>query len=130
MAKQGQGKPSPSRDLRGDGSTGVDVQLLYRVVNEQIEQLGVSWTQPDDTLIVVCECADPDCLERFELATSLYDAVRAEPTHFVLAPGHQIADVDRVVEAGPDYLIVEKTGEDAQRAARLDPRAAVERTLS
>jgi hypothetical protein len=130
VAKQGQGRPSPSRELRGDDSTGVDVQSLYRVVNEQIEQLGARWTQPYDTMIVVCECADPDCLERFELATSLYDAVRAEPTRFVLAPGHKIADADRVVEAGPDYLIVEKTGEDAVRAARLDPRAAAVRSVS
>jgi hypothetical protein len=36
----------------------------------------------------LCECVDPRCTEIIRLSLTEYDEVRAEPTGFVVAPGH------------------------------------------
>jgi hypothetical protein len=47
--------------------------------------------------------------------------VRAEPTHFIVAPdpAHFIADVETIVERTERYWIVEKIGAAAERAKEL-----------
>ena len=71
----------------------------------------------------VCECADIECIERIELSLQQYEAVRDEPTHFFVKPGHELADQERVVESHPEFLIVQKIGHAGERATELDPRA-------
>jgi hypothetical protein len=52
-----------------------------------------------------------------------YEAIRAEPTCFVVVPGHERPEIERVVERHPAYLIVEKRQEDAAEVAiETDPR--------
>jgi hypothetical protein len=96
---------------------------LFREVNEEIEQLDERWdVSPASQLIVLCECGDPRCLERIELPRPAYEAVRAERNRFLLKPGHQIADSDRVIETHDDYLVAENHGSAAEAATGLPPR--------
>jgi hypothetical protein len=44
------------------------------------------------------------------------------PTHFAVLPGHDVPTVERVVETNERYVIVEKFGEAAITAIKLDPR--------
>jgi hypothetical protein len=37
-------------------------------------------------------------------------------------PGHEIPDVERVVERHDEFVVVEKFGESPKAAIRLDPR--------
>jgi hypothetical protein len=53
-----------------------------------------------------------------------YEALRAEPTRFAVVPGHEVPDVERVVDRRPKYLVVEKDDDDAEEVAReSDPRS-------
>jgi hypothetical protein len=47
-----------------------------------------------------------------------YEAVRADPHRFVLAPGHELPGVEVVIEATPGHVVVEKVGEAGRAAAR------------
>ena len=98
------------------------VQAMYREVNEGIALINAGWEIPD--LELLCECGTPGCTDRVALTSDEYERVRAEPTRFVLRPGHEEDRVERVVERCDDHVIVENHGPAATVARRTDPRSA------
>ncbi len=104
-------------------------EALFREVNERIVEItegltsGVSQSEGIDGL--VCECADPLCSERIgPLTIAQYEEVRGDPRRFVIAAGHQSADVENVVDRQPDFWVVEKhEGVPADVARERDPRS-------
>ena len=93
---------------------------VFREVNERLERLGEEFG--DDAVEFLCECADPDCSAALSIPVSAYEAVRDHARRFLIVPGHQRADVERVVEEHPGYLVVEKVGEAGEAAEDTDPR--------
>ena len=96
-------------------------EVLFRVINEEIAQLGARFET--DPLDLVCECSDPDCTARVRVPRDEYERVRGEPTHFVVVPGHETAGRERIVLREPGYCVVEKGGEAAEIANATNPRA-------
>ncbi|MFN2471167.1 MAG: hypothetical protein ABR583_09305 [Gaiellaceae bacterium] len=96
-------------------------EVLFRTVNEAIEQQAIKFGGPDDYEFI-CECSSPGCVERLHLTLSEYEHVRSEGTRFFVAPGHQNVEVELVVETNPTFLIVEKDGAAGIVAAFEDPR--------
>jgi hypothetical protein len=98
-------------------------EALFRDVNERIAESAQRF-DADETQFV-CECADPSCAHRLEATLAEYEDVRSDGTTFMLAPGHEHDDIERVVQIRPTFNVVEKfqtTVRDTVR--RLDPRAA------
>jgi hypothetical protein len=93
---------------------------VFRKVNERLEQLGEEYG--DKAVEFVCECADRDCSAPLSIPVSAYEAVRNHARRFVIVPGHQREDVERVVEEHSDHLVVEKLGEAGEVAEDVDPR--------
>jgi hypothetical protein len=104
-------------------------EALFREVNERISQinqeLAPGSAQPDLVDGLICECSDPECLERVGPVTvAEYETVRQDPRRFIIAAGHQAADVERVVDRQPTYWTVEKhEGAPADVARERDPRS-------
>jgi hypothetical protein len=48
------------------------------------------------------------CTRTIRLNLQEYEEVRSQPGRFVIVPGHEILDVERVVEAGERYDVIEK----------------------
>ena len=73
----------------------------------------------------ICECADESCTELVRLSLREYDAIRADPTHFVNVPGHEVNAKGhaKVVSRRDGYLVVEKIGEAAEIVEERDPRS-------
>jgi hypothetical protein len=61
----------------------------------------------------VCECADRSCSAWIEVPTEVYTAVRSRPRRFIVASGHEVRDVETVVDQGPGFNVVEKPEEVA-----------------
>jgi hypothetical protein len=61
----------------------------------------------------VCECADRSCSAWIELPMEEYTAVRSNPRRFIVASGHEVPDVESVVERHPGCFVVEKPDEVA-----------------
>lgn len=59
----------------------------------------------------ICECADRTCMAWIEVPADQYDAVRSNPRLFVIAPGHEVPDIEHVVQRGDGYFVVEKPDE-------------------
>jgi hypothetical protein len=99
-------------------------EIVYRTVNEKIEDLNEAFGTLTDTMTVVCECGDESCGEQIELDVRTYERVRSEPTHFVILPGHVVPEVESVVEHGDGFDVVRKDpGEAAELAVEYDPRS-------
>jgi hypothetical protein len=96
-------------------------QALFREVNERIEELAETFDLKDE-LTILCECGSGQCDERIVLRKDEYEKLRRIPTHFAVRPGHEIPDVERVVERHDGFVVVEKFGKSAKVAIRLDPR--------
>ena len=52
------------------------------------------------------------------LAAAEYEDVRASDTRFLIVPGHQILDSERIVEEHDRYAVVEKQGDAADYVER------------
>ena len=82
-------------------------QVLLREVNERIAEIATSAVgEPPEFL---CECSRDDCTETIALSLPDYERVRSSPNLFVVVPGHDCAEVDRVVETRHESHLVEKT---------------------
>lgn len=95
-------------------------ESLFRDVNERIVELGNGFDVAETEF--VCECADSSCTSRLVASLAEYEAIRANPQRFLVLPGHERADVERVVENRDRYLVVEKFGEAGEIAEQTDPR--------
>ncbi len=97
-------------------------EALFRDVNERIAESAQRFEAPSTQF--VCECADPNCTHRLEATLEEYEEVRADGATFMLAPGHDHADIERVIDRRRGFHIVEKMQKTVRETVhRLDPRA-------
>jgi hypothetical protein len=94
-------------------------QVLFREVNERLRETVGSFEGP---LEFLCECSMEDCIETVGLGLDEYERIRSHPNLFVVTPGHELPEVERVVDNGEGYLLVEKTVA-SEAVVKADPRA-------
>ncbi len=97
-------------------------QSVFRHVNERIAEAAVRFDAEDAEF--VCECAAAECHHRVAARLDDYEQVRAEPTRFLVAEGHEAPAYEHVRERRAGYLVVEKVARAVAAAVRRsDPRA-------
>jgi hypothetical protein len=96
-------------------------EALFREVNENIARLEERHGTTTEEPVFLCECANADCIEHLAVGPDVYARVREEPRRFLILPGHEDRQLERVVEAHSDYLIVEKTGVAGDVAEQARP---------
>jgi hypothetical protein len=88
-------------------------EATFRRANEALygrfRELGT-----DDLAPFLCECGDDRCTQTIRLTLEEYDEVRGQPGRFVVVPGHEILEFERVVEARDRYEVVEKPSRTAE----------------
>ncbi len=97
-------------------------EAVFREVNEGIQR--GQW--PGDEAKPVgfrCECARLGCNLLVEVQIEQYEHVRSDPRQFLMIPGHELAEVETVVERTPTYVIVRKIDEAGEQADDSDPRS-------
>ena len=99
-------------------------EALYRQVNERIEELRDAWGESSGTFSLVCECGELRCTEQINVSPARYETIRANPSWFIVKPGHEASGVESVVDRDGEYFVVEKhPGEPERIAEETDPRA-------
>ena len=99
-------------------------EAVFRAVNERLAGLAEELAPHGERLDLVCECGHVDCAERIRVEAAIYEQVRSDSMRFVVVPGHQLPDVEDVVEQRDGYLILRKHPGESERVARAtDPRA-------
>ena len=97
-------------------------EALFRDVNERIaesaERSDVTETE------FVCECSDPNCTHRMDATLDEYERVRSDATTFMVTPGHEQNDIERVVRDGRRYNVVQKMQSTVRATVQaLNPRS-------
>lgn len=98
--------------------------MVFRQLNEQVQKgvdevnkLAVETGQSDfrimsgkiaERLHFYCECSDVNCSERVVMSYDEYKKLHRRRDRFIVVPGHEIPEVEKIVKTGPSYLLVEK----------------------
>jgi hypothetical protein len=103
-------------------------ETLHREVNERLAQMDkradAAWATDDETFEFLCECAGGDgCDARVRMKLTDYEHIRRQDDRFAVMPGHENLEIERVVDEGDGYLVVDKIAELEPYVAD-DPRGA------
>lgn len=109
----------PDGDSRRPVERAAAAEVNGRRVNEAIER-----GAPDTgTAVFVCECGTLGCNATVELTIPEYEGVRSGFQRFLVVPGHELEEIEDVVERHPSYLVVAKRdGEAVAMAYATDQR--------
>jgi len=86
----------------------VPTKEFFRRVNDAITHNGHSPAGHP----YVCECANPYCTEKVDVTREDIKVLHSLSGHYIVLPGHELPDVERVVHATDRYMIVVKTGDE------------------
>ena len=99
-------------------------EAVFREVNERVDALNRDFGVDDERIEILCECGDPECVERIEIDPAQYRELRADGRRFAVLRGHEAPDVETVVAEREGYDVVQKhPGEAARLAESTDPRS-------
>jgi hypothetical protein len=93
-------------------------QSLFREVNERIEDLASNASFAG----FICECMNESCDEQVSLTLEEYEHIRSMSNRFFVLPGHNVDEVEDIVETSDRFVVVAKLGRGASVAEHLDPR--------
>ena len=94
-------------------------EATFRKVNEGMKD----GQDGSDLLSFVCECGRLHCTRILKLTREEYEGVRANSRRFAIVDGHEIPEVEEIVERHDRYFVVEKTGApEAEIVEHTDPR--------
>ena len=98
-------------------------ETIFRDVNERIEEAAAAQLIDPHVFEFLCECSNIDCTLRLPLTLGAYESVRDDPAQFVVAPGHDLPEIEEVVHRTAGYQVVRKHGAAAELAENRDPRS-------
>lgn len=82
-------------------------EKLFREVNERVAEMNAGFSSGAEPQWV-CECGDETCFEKLTVPLDEYAEIRSHESWFVIKPGHEKLDVERVVRRSEGSLVVEK----------------------
>jgi hypothetical protein len=99
-------------------------ESAFRALNESLEA-SIHSGRPDSDLVgFVCECGHSNCDMTVRLTLPTYESIRQDSRRFFVVPGHEIPEVEHVVDHGDGYLVVRKHQAVAEIVEQTDPRRA------
>src|SRR5436190_10655223 len=114
-------RPLPCRFVDAREDRLAKNEILFRNVNERIERAAAPHGWNAEVFEFLCECSNIDCTLHLRLTLADYRRVRSDSRLFVVAPGHELPEIEHVVERTDAYQIVLKEDEAAAIAADHDP---------
>jgi hypothetical protein len=105
-------EPDKERVARNEG--------LFRLLNDGRE-LEAQADGDDDQVAFTCECGRLTCHQPLRLTIAEYEAVRTQPRHFAVLPGHEIPETEDIVDRTDRYFVVRKRSETAPIVEASNP---------
>ncbi len=95
---------------------------LFRSVNEEIERAAENQGTDSHEYEFFCECSDRGRTEKVVVTLAEYSRARANPKRFIVVKGHVVQEIEHVVDAAEDHVLIEKDGRAGAIATELDKR--------
>jgi hypothetical protein len=84
-------------------------EATFREINSTLhEGLSKAEREQGEPVAFVCECGETSCHALVKIDLERYEQTRAHPERFVIVPGHEIPDVERVLERDETWAVVAK----------------------
>jgi hypothetical protein len=93
-------------------------EAFFRQVNERVQEVNETFSVLTGTGDLICECGNAACVNRITMPMEDYRELRADATLFAVVPGHEIPDVEDVVDERGGYGVVRKHEGDPAEIAR------------
>jgi hypothetical protein len=98
-------------------------EAAFRTRNQSLKAI-LDSVLPDENkddfkLRFTCECSNEDCHEVVELSAAEYEQIRRDNRKFIILPGHQQRDIERVVSSA-GYAVAEKLQDPPPSDGRLN----------
>jgi hypothetical protein len=97
-------------------------EVVFREINERVNELAATHGSDEHLYTFFCECSNADCTLQVELTRGAYEEVRAHGARFLIAVGHELPEIERVVAQNEGYWVVQKEDAAAELAREHDPR--------
>ena len=84
-------------------------EASFREINATLHDgLSKAQLEQDEPVAFVCECGVASCHALVRIPIDRYQAAREHPERFVIVPGHEMPDVERIVDRNAAWAVVEK----------------------
>ena len=109
----------------------VENEVAFRQANEhiqknlkQLKQMASNEDNPrlyshKGKVYFYCECADENCRKRIAISPKKYEELHQNSSQFILIPGHEVTEVERVVYRTDQYEVVEKYNAPPRSSQKL-----------
>lgn len=98
-------------------------EVVFRRANEKVQKFMQQQNAEQDAqpaaLHFYCECSNEDCRERIVMTPARYAKLHDNRRHFIIKPGHGVANIEKIVKIAADYSVVEKHVTPPEKASRL-----------
>jgi hypothetical protein len=86
------------------------IQQGFDELNEVAKEQGEKPYELDKTvkLHFYCECTDENCTKRIQLLPQVYTDIHKRRDTFVIVCGHEVEQIEDIIERNPDYCVVRK----------------------
>jgi hypothetical protein len=90
----------------------VENEVIFRNANQNVQEFIEEEEGPDTTttLPFYCECSNTECVKRIRLTPRQYKDTHPKDSRFIVIPGHEILEIEKIVKKEPDYNVIEKFG--------------------
>ena len=102
-------------------------EAAFRVANERMSQWPERY-ENSQVEVYLCECGLRSCHAHIMLTKDQYESVRANPSRFLIVPGHEVPNVETVVESYDNYEVVQKLPGVLGIVTQADPRQGLSGT--
>jgi hypothetical protein len=98
-------------------------EVVFKERNDKVKKMAKSLQHDgldaDVILNFICECSNEDCRETVGLTLDEYESSRGTSRHFIIKPGHEQTDIERVVKY-KGFSVVEKFEEPPETDGSLN----------
>ena len=98
-------------------------EVIFRQRNHAMKNMArevlVNDNEVDVSLEFICECSDEECRDTVRLPISEYEKARKNSAQFIIVPGHDRPDIERVIKR-EGYAVVEKYEQPPKSATNLN----------
>jgi hypothetical protein len=106
--------PADRTDPEGRAERVAANEAIFRRANERLRETYRAFGADDGLVPFICECANERCTRVVMLALDEYDGVRTRRGRFLVLPGHELLEVERLVAEHERFQVVEKLGPPAK----------------
>jgi len=97
-------------------------EAVFREINERVSELAATHGSDEHVYTFFCECSNADCTLQVELTRKDYEAVREHGDRFLVAVGHELPEIENVIERNSSWWVVQKETDAGELVRELDPR--------